>query len=163
MDGDLQPFQKIFPKFLLGDCPPFFYPQTLYKGGYGGEGDPPPTGAGGCYRVFWGRVPPFETFSEPAPPVIGYKGGCHSVMLITLFFYMESFTGGFGGFGNVKKKRYLCSVVMIQFSYGRGTGCFVGRSKWTCFKKNLTGFLFGPFPKKPYLCIYELQNQDSRH
>jgi hypothetical protein len=26
-----------------------------------------------------------------------------------------------GGFGNVKKKPYLCIVIMIQFSYGRGT------------------------------------------
>jgi len=42
---------------------------------------------------------------------------------------MESFTGWGNKFVYVKKKWYLCSVVMIQFSYGRGTGCFVGRSK----------------------------------
>jgi len=41
---------------------------------------------------------------------------------------------------------------MIQFSYGRGTDCFVGGSKGTCFIYYIKD-LFGPFPKKPYLCI----------
>ena len=42
-----------------------------------------------------------------------------------------------GGFVYVKKKWYLCIVIMIQFSYGRGTVCFVGCSKGTCFIKKI--------------------------
>jgi hypothetical protein len=42
---------------------------------------------------------------------------------------MESFTGWGNKFVYVKKKWYLCSVVMIQFSYGRGGFVALGRSK----------------------------------
>ncbi len=36
------------------------------------------------------------------------------------------------GFVYVNYNVYLCIVIMIQFSYGRGTVCFVGCSKGTC-------------------------------
>ena len=74
-----------------------------------------------------------------------------------LIFLLTFFYRWGGGFGNVKKKPYLCIVIMIRFSHGRGTGCFVGGSKGTCFiffNKDL----FVPFPKKPYLCSNEFSH-----
>ena len=38
---------------------------------------------------------------------------------------------------------YLCIVIMIQFSHGRGTDCFVGCSKGTCLIYYITPYYGG--------------------
>ena len=70
-----------------------------------------------------------------------YNGGsglCHVNNLIFLYgiFYSRG-----RGFVYVKKKSYLCIVIMIQFSYGRGTGCSLECSKGTCFIKYIKIYL----------------------
>ena len=64
---------------------------------------------------------------------MGYKEGLGIWGVYNFIFLLTIFNSMVGGFGNVKKKPYLCIVIMIQFSYGRGTDCFVGCSKGLCF------------------------------
>ena len=85
---------------------------------------------------------------------MGYNGGSGLCHVDNLIFLLTFFYRWGGGFVYVKKKWYLCIVIMIQFSYGRGTVCFVGCSKGTCFIKKYKD-LFGPFGNFLYLCSDE--------
>ena len=54
---------------------------------------------------------------------------CH---VNNFIFLLTIFNSMVGGFVYVNHNDYLCIVIMIRFSHGRGTDCFVGCSKGTC-------------------------------
>lgn len=74
---------------------------------------------------------------------MGYKGGLgiwgvyNLICLRTILYSMV------GGFVYVNHNDYLCIVIMIQFSHGRGTDCFVGCSKGTCLIYYITPYYGG--------------------
>ena len=51
-------------------------------------------------------------------------------LIICLLIIFNSMVGEFV---YVNHNDYLCIVIMIRFSHGRGTDCFVGGSKGLCF------------------------------
>jgi len=71
---------------------------------------------------------------------MGYKGGSGKPDVNNLIFLLTIFNNMVGGFVYVKKKWYLCIVGLVITFDGRGTGCFVGCSKGTCFIKKYNGF-----------------------
>jgi hypothetical protein len=89
-----------------------------------------------------GSLPILEVYQN-TPPLMGYKEGLGIWGVYNFIFLLTIFNSMVGGFGNVKKKPYLCIVIMIQFSYGRGTDCFVGCSKGTCFIYYITPYYGG--------------------
>ena len=88
-----------------------------------------------------GSLPILEVYWV-TPPLMGYKGGLGIwgvYNLICLGTILYSMVGEFiftnkvrGIFVYVNYIVYLCIVIMIRFSHGRGTDCFVGCSKGTC-------------------------------
>ena len=73
-------------------------------------------------EVYWGT-----------PPLMGYKGGLGIWGVYNLICLGTIFNSMVGGFVYVNYIVYLCIVIMIRFSHGRGTDCFVGCSKGLCF------------------------------
>jgi hypothetical protein len=79
-----------------------------------------------------GSLPILEVYQN-TPPLMGYKRGLGIwgvYNLICLGIILYSMVGGFVYVNHIV---YLCIVIMIRFSHGRGTDCFVGCSKGLCF------------------------------
>ena len=79
-----------------------------------------------------GSLPILEVYWV-TPPLMGYKRGLGIwgvYNLICLGIILYSMVGGFVYVNHIV---YLCIVIMIRFSHGRGTDCFVGCSKGLCF------------------------------
>ena len=90
------------------------------------------TGSLPILEVYWGT-----------PPLMGYKGGLGIWGVYNFIFLLTIFNSMVGGFVYVNHNDYLCIVIMIRFSHGRGTDCFVGCSKGTCLIYYITPYYGG--------------------
>jgi len=89
-----------------------------------------------------GSLPILEVYWV-TPPLMGYKGGLGIWGVYNLICLGTIFNSMVGGFVYVNYIVYLCIVIMIRFSHGRGTDCFVGCFKGTCLIYYITPYYGG--------------------